>query len=158
LCAAAVGLSYAQVYRQERAVDAARAQIAEQGPLIVEQILSYDANTLPEDFAHAQTLTTDGYRPQLLAQQQAVQDGLQNGDATTNQYRAVSSAVLTNPAVTQEQASMLLAMQGQRGTIPEDLKFITTTVRVDFDKSLDGQWRVADLTVLKRPRMNRAGQ
>jgi Mce-associated membrane protein len=157
LCTAAVCLSYAQVYRQERAVDAARVQIAEQGPRIVEQMLSYHAKTLSEDFTRAQTLTTDGYRPKLLAQQQAVQDGLRNGDATTNEYRAVSGAILTNPAVTPERASMLLAMQGQRGTIPEDLKFITATVRVDFDKSLDGQWRVADLTVLKKPRVNRAG-
>jgi len=54
--------------------------------------------------------------------------------------------------------SMLLAMQGQRGTDPKDLKFITATVRVDFDRSRDGQWRVANLTVLKKPQMNTAGQ
>lgn len=154
LCVAAVGLGYALVYRQERAVDEARAQITEQGPRIVEQMLSYSVDTLPADFARAQGLTTDGYRPQLLAQQQAVQ----GAGATTNEYWAVSSTVLTNPPVTADQASMLLAMQGQRGTNPEDLKFINATVRVNFDKSPDGQWRVANLTVLKKPQMNQAGQ
>ena len=158
LCTAAVGVGYALMFRHERAVNEARIQIAEQGPRIVEQMLSYGADTLPQDFARAQTLTTDGYRPQLIAQQQAVQGAMQNGEATTNEYWAVSSTVLTNPPVTPERASMLMAMQGQRGTNPRDLRFITATVRVDFDKSPDGQWRVANLTVLKKPQMNQAGQ
>ncbi len=81
------------VYRHERAVDEARNQIAEQGPRIVEQMLSYSVDSLPQDFARAQALTTDGYRPQLIAQQQAVQ----KAGATTNEYWAVSSAVLPNP-------------------------------------------------------------
>lgn len=154
LCLAAMGLNYAAIYRHERAVDRARLQISEQGPRIVEEMLSYGVDTLPEDFAKAQTLTTDEYRPQLIAQQQAVQ----NGEATTNEYWAVRSAVLTMPEVTPQEGSMLLAMQGQRGTNAEDLKFITATVRVDFDKSPDGQWKVANLTVLKKPLMNQAGQ
>jgi Mce-associated membrane protein len=151
LCAAGVGLSYLVVYRHDRAVDATRAQIAAEGPRIVEQMLSYGVDTLQQDFSHAQSLTTDGYRPQLIAQQQAVQ----KAGATKNEYWAVSSAVLS---ATPEQASMLMAMQGQRGTDPSQLKFITATVRVDFDKSRDGQWRVANLTVLKKPQMNQAGQ
>jgi Mce-associated membrane protein len=151
LCAVGVGLSYLVVYRHDRAVDAARMQIAEQGPRIVEQMLSYGADTLQEDFARAQSLTTDGYRTQLTAEQQAVQ----KAGATTNEYWAVSSAVLS---ATPNQASMLMAMQGQRGTDPQNLKFITATVRVDFDKSPDGQWRVGNLTVLKKPQMNPAGQ
>ena len=53
---------------------------------------------------------------------------------------------------------MLLAMQGQRGTNPQDLRFITATVRVDFDKSRDGKWRVASLSVLKKPLMEAAPQ
>ncbi|MET0473415.1 MAG: RDD family protein [Mycobacterium sp.] len=158
LCAAGVGVGYALIFRHERAVNEARMQIAAQGPRIVEQLLSYGADTLPQDFARAQTLTTDSYRAQLIAQQQAVQVAVQKGQATTNEYWAVRSTVLTNPPVTPEQASMLMAMQGQRGTNPEDLKFITATVRVDFDKSPDGQWRVANLTVLKKPQMNQAGQ
>jgi Mce-associated membrane protein len=87
----------------------------------------------------------------MIAQQQAVQ----KAGATKNEYWAVSSAVLS---ATPEHASMLLAMQGQRGIDPSQLKFITATVRVDFDKSRDGQWRVANLIVLKKPQMNQAGQ
>jgi Mce-associated membrane protein len=151
LCAAGVGLSYLVVYRHDRAVDAARAQISEEGPRIVEQMLNYDVETLQQDFSHAQSLTTDAYRPQLIAQQQAVQ----KAGATKNEYFAVSSAVLS---ATQQHASMLVALQGQRGSDPKDLKFITATVRVDFDKSRDGEWRVADLTVLKKPQMNQGGQ
>jgi Mce-associated membrane protein len=151
LCAAGVGLSYLVVYRHDRAVDAARAQIAAEGPRIVEQMLSYDVDTLQQDFSHAQSLTTDAYRPQLIAQQQAVQ----RAGATRNEYWAVSSAVLS---ATPDHAAMLLAMQGQRGTGSKDLKFITATVRVDFDKLRDGQWHVANLIVLKKPQMNTAGQ
>ncbi len=113
LCAAGVGLSYLVVYRHDRAVDAAHAQIAAQGPRIVEQMLSYDVDTLQQDFSHAQSLTTDAYRPQLIAQQQAVQ----KAGAARNEYWAVSSAVLS---ATQQHASMLLAMQGQRGSDAKD--------------------------------------
>jgi Mce-associated membrane protein len=151
LCAAGVGLTYLVVYRHDRAVDGAHAQIATEGPRIVEQMLSYNVDTLQQDFSHAQSLTTDAYRPQLIAQQQAVQ----KAGATKNEYWAVSSAVLS---VTPQHASMLLAMQGQRGADPNDLKFITATVRVDFEKQGDGQWRVANLIVLKKPQMNGAGQ
>ena len=151
LCAAGAGLSYRVVYRHDRANDAARAQIASEGPRIVEQMLSYDVDTLQQDFSHAQSLTTDAYRPQLIAQQQAVQ----RAGATKNEYWAVSSAVLS---ATPAHAAMLLAMQGQRGSDAKALKFITATVRVDFDRSRDGQWRVANLTVLKKPQMNTAGQ
>lgn len=150
LCAAGVGLNYLEVYRHDRAVDAANAEIAAQGPRIVEQMLSYDVDTLQQDFTNAQSLTTDAYRPQLIAQQQAVQ----KAGATKNEYWAVSSAVLS---ATPEHASMLLAMQGQRGLDPKDLKFITATVRADFDKSRDGRWRVNNLVVLKKPQMQ-AGQ
>jgi Mce-associated membrane protein len=151
LCAAGVGLSYLVVYRHDRAVDAAHAQIASEGPRIVEQMLSYNVDTLQQDFSHAQSLTTDAYRPQLIAQQQAVQ----KAGATSNEYWAVSSAVLSASA---DRASILLAMQGQRGKDAKDLKFITATARVDFEKSRDGHWRVANLTVLKKPQMNQGGQ
>ena len=154
VCATGVGLSYLVVYRHDHAIDAARAQIADQGPRIVEQMLSYDVDTLQQDFSHAQSLTTDAYRPQLIAQQQAVQQA----GATKNEYWAVSSAVLSTPQETANHMSMLLAMQGQRGADPKDVKFITATVRVDFDKSHDGQWRVANLTVLKKPQMSQGGQ
>jgi Mce-associated membrane protein len=147
LSAVAIGLSYLMVYRPERAVDVARQQIAEQGPRIVEQMLSYTNESLQQDFSHAQSLVTDGYRDQLIAQQQVVQQA----GATSNEYWAVSSAVISASA---KQASMLIALQGQRGTDPKDLKFITATLRVEFEKSGDGRWKVANLIVLKKPQMN----
>lgn len=144
VCAAGGGLGYWQVYRQDRAVEQARAQIAEQGPRIVEQLLSYGTQSVADDFARAQTLATDDYRPQLVQQQQAVQ----KSGITGNEYWAVSSAVLD---ATADRAAMLLALQGQRGSDPHNLKFITATVRADFEKSKDGHWQVAVLTVLKKP-------
>lgn len=149
--AAAVALNYVVVFRQERAVDQARQQIAEQGPHIVEQMLTYDKDTLKDDFARAQALTTDGYREQLVAQQQAAE----KSNPTSNEYWAVSSAVLS---VTPERASMLMAMQGQRGTDVKDLRFITATVRADFEKSSSGEWLVSNLTVLKKPLPAGVGQ
>ncbi|SEH56579.1 Mce-associated membrane protein [Mycolicibacterium rutilum] len=151
ICAAAIGSSYAVVYRHEQAVQTTREQITEEGPRIVEQMLSYRKDSLQEDFSRAQSLTTEGYRPQLIEQQKAVE---QTG-GTSNEYWAVSSAVL---AASPDTAEMLLAMQGQRGNEAQDLKFITATVRVAFEKSGDGQWRVANLTVLKKPQMNAQGQ
>ncbi|MED5815607.1 RDD family protein [Mycolicibacterium sp. 050232] len=147
----AVGLGYLLVYRQDRAVDQARAQIADQGPRMVEQLLSYGVDSVDADFAKAQSLTTDNYRQQLVAQQDAVR----KAGPTTNDYWAVSSAVL--PGITEDAASMLVALQGQRGTNPQELKFITATVRVEFQKS-DDHWLVDNLTVLKRPVLNGGGQ
>jgi Mce-associated membrane protein len=151
VCAALVALNYLVVYRHERAVDQARLEIAEQGPRIVEQMLTYNVDTLKDDFNRAQSLATDTYRPQLVAQQEAVQ----KAGATSNEYWAVSSAVLS---AAPDKAAMLLAMQGQRGTDPADLRFITATVRVDFDKTSDGKWKVASLSVLKKPLMGQAPQ
>jgi Mce-associated membrane protein len=148
--AAGAGLGYLVVYRHDRAVDAARAQISEQGPRIVEQLLSYDAGSVVDDFARAQSLATDAYRPQLIAQQQNVQ----KTGVTNNEYWAVSSAVLS---VERERAAMLMALQGQRGANANDLKFITATVRVDFE-NVGEQWRVANLIVLKKPQLNGGGQ
>jgi Mce-associated membrane protein len=139
------------VFRQDRAVDQARAQIADQGPRIVEELLSYGVDSVDADFTKAQALTTDNYRQQLVAQQDAVR----KAGPTTNDYWAVSSAVL--PGVTEDAASMLVALQGQRGTNPQELKFITATVRVEFQKS-DDRWLVDNLTVLKRPVLNGGGQ
>jgi Mce-associated membrane protein len=151
VCVAAVALNYVAIYRQQRAVDETRQQIAEQGPRIVEQMLSYNKDTLNDDFARAQSLATGSYRPQLVSQQDAVQ----KAGVTSNEYWAVSSAVLS---ASPDRAAMLLAMQGQRGTDPKDLRFITATVRVDFEKSGGGEWRVANLIVLKKPRTNEAPQ
>lgn len=137
---------YLVVYRQDRALDAARAEIAAQGARIVEQVLSYTPETAKDDFARAQTLATEIYRPQLIDQQTQ----LQKAPLVSNEYWAVNSAVLENPAPTTDTASMLLAMQGQRGSDPKAMRFITATVRVDFVKSGD-QWQVQNLSVLTRP-------
>ena len=151
VCAALVATNYLLVYRQERAVDQARQEIADQGPHIVEQMLTYSPDTLKDDFARAQSLATDSYRSQLVSEQEAAQ----KAGPTANEYWSVSSAV-TN--VSADKATMLLAMQGQRGADPNDLRFITATVLVDFDKSGDGKWRVANLSVLKKPYMGEAPQ
>lgn len=150
VCVVAAGVGYLAVYRQDQAVRQAHEQIVNDGPRIVEQLLSYGVDSFDQDFARAQSLATDNYRPQVIAQQDAVR----KAGPTTNEYWAVSSAVLS---ATKSEASMLLAMQGQRGTNPQDLKFITATVRADFRKSGDA-WQVDNLTVLKKPQMNGGGQ
>jgi Mce-associated membrane protein len=150
LCAAGAGLGYLVEYRHDRAIDQARSEITEQGPRIVEQMLSYGKDSMVDDFAKAQALVTDEYRPQLIAQQSAAQ----KAGVTANEYWAVSSAVLSAEP---DRAAMLMALQGQRGADPKDLKFITATVRADFDK-IDGHWRVNTLTVLKKPQTNAPSQ
>jgi Mce-associated membrane protein len=150
LCVAGAGLGYLVEYRHDRAVDQTRTEITEQGPRIVEQMLSYGKDSMVDDFAKAQALVTDEYRPQLIAQQAAAQ----KAGVTANEYWAVSSAVLS---VEPDRAAMLMALQGQRGSDPKDLKFITATVRADFEK-IDGRWRVGTLTVLKKPQSNAPSQ
>jgi Mce-associated membrane protein len=148
---AAAGLSYFMVYRQAHDVEQARKQIQDQGPKIVAEMLSYDAGSVDKDFAHAQSLTTDGYRPQLIAQQ----DAAKKRSPTTNEYWAANSAVLS---ATPDRASMLIMLQGQRTASQQDARLITATVRVNFEKSASGQWRVADLAVLTKPHANEAGR
>lgn len=146
LCAIATAAGYLVVYRQDRALDAARTEIAGQGARIVEQILSYNPETAKDDFARAQSLASDIYRPQLIQQQ----DALQKAPLVSNEYWAVNGVVLEQPALTTNSASMLLAMQGQRGSDPNAMRFITATVRADFVKTGD-QWQVQNLSVLTKP-------
>jgi Mce-associated membrane protein len=134
---AAAALGYGVVYRHDFEAGQAREQIAVQGPKIVEEMLSYDPATLQADFDHAQSLATDGYRPQLAAQQQAIQkQATQKPGIVPNDYWVTNSAVLTS---TDRDATMLLLMQGQRGVAPNE-RTITATVRVGFTKSGDGKW------------------
>jgi len=146
VCGAGTGLGYLEVYRQDVAVEQTRAEITEQGPRIVEQLLSYGMQTVNDDFSRAQSLVTDDYREQLTALQQRVQ----KAGVINNEYWAVSSAVLS---ASKDRAAMLLALQGQRGNDQQDLRFITATVRADFVKTGDN-WQVSALTVLKKPRSN----
>lgn len=143
LCLGASGAGAWQFW-QDRTVSQAREQISAQGPRIVEQVLSYSAETYKDDFAKARSLVTDSYRDQLVHQQQLIS----KGGVSTNDYWAVSSTVLGADA---HRATMLVALQGQRGADPRTLKFITATVRVTFVKSPAGVWQLSDLTVLKRP-------
>ncbi|MGB5111153.1 MAG: RDD family protein [Mycobacterium sp.] len=146
LCAVATAAGYLVVYRQDRALGTARTEIAAQGAHIVEQILSYAPDTAKDDFARAQSLASDIYRPQLIQQQEAVQ----KAPLVSNEYWAVNGVVLEQPALTTNTASMLLAMQGQRGSDPNAMRFISATVRADFVKTGD-QWQVQNLSVLTKP-------
>jgi Mce-associated membrane protein len=58
---------------------------------------------------------------------------------------------------TEDRASMLLLMQGQRGVAPNP-RTITATVKVEFVKSGDGKWQVAGLSVLAKPKPAGGGQ
>jgi len=143
MAVAAITAGYVLVYQSDLRVAQAREQLAVQGPKLVEGMLSYDVPTLAQDFERASGLVTDGYRDQLTAQQQAITAA----GASANEYWTANSAVLTNTA---DRGTMLMALQGQRG-VPPDQRFITATVRVDFEK-VDGQWRVGGLTVLASPK------
>ena len=151
IAAAGAGLTYLTVYRHEQAVDAARAQIADQGPRIVEQILTYNAGSMKDDFARAQSLVTDDYRKQLVQQQQVVEKNA----AASNDYWAVTSSVVSAGT---DKATMLVFLQGQRQAQQQDLKFITATARVTFTKSANGKWLVSELAVLPGPVLNRGGK
>ncbi len=143
IAVAAAGLGYLAIYRHDLNNDRAREEIAVQGPKIVERMLSYQVGTLADDFSRAQTLVTDGYRPQLVAQQEAVR----KAGPVDNDYWATNSAVLSS---TTDRAVMLILLQGQRGTAPKQ-RLITATVRVNFEKSASDQWQVANVSVLARP-------
>ncbi len=141
-CIMGATVSYLLVYQHDQATDQTRAQVAARGPKIVEQLLSYDPKSLPDDFARAQSLTTDKYREQLVPQQQAVQ----KGKPVLNAYWVTNSSVLS---AWPHRATMLLFLQGQRGA-PGNERPISATVRVTFAKSA-AQWRVDDLTVVTKP-------
>ncbi|QNJ96498.1 RDD family protein (plasmid) [Mycolicibacterium fluoranthenivorans] len=143
LCGAGAALSYVVVHQHDRSITDASEQIAQQGPRMVEQILSYHPETLKGDFDHAQSLATDSYRPQLTAQQQAVQ----KSGAIRNEYWTTNSSVLS---ATADRATMLVFLQGQRGA-PPDQRYITASVRATFVKSGSLGWRVDDVAVVTKP-------
>lgn len=144
LCVAGAALSIVVVYLPQRASDHTRAEIAEQGPKIVTEMLSYDPKTLHDNFSHAQSLTTDKYRSLLVAQQEAVQQG----HPVVNEYWVTNDAVLS---ATPDRATMLLFMQGHRGGGDAE-RYITATVRVSFVKGPAARWLVDDLTVVTKPK------
>jgi Mce-associated membrane protein len=136
-------LGAALVYRHQRAVDAAREQIAVQGPKIVTDMLSYTAKTAADDFAKAQSLVTDDYRPELARQQDAVRK-----NPVDNDYWVSNSAVLSAQT---DRATMLMLLQGQRGAAPNP-RFVTASVRVDFARANSQDWKVSNLTVVSAPK------
>lgn len=144
LCLDGAGVSYALVYAPDRETDQTRAELAIQGPKIVAEMLTYDPKTLREDFARAQSLTTDRYRGQLAVQQAAVE----KGHPVINEYWVTGSSI---QAASPDRATMLLFMQGRRGVPPEQ-RYISATVRVTFVKGHDKHWRVDDLAVLTKPK------
>ncbi len=143
LCAIEAALSYTVVHQQDRATTDARAEIAAQGPRTVEQILSYHPETIQADFDRARSLATDTYRGQLTAQQLAVQ----KAGPVRNEYWVTNSSVLS---ATQDHATMLFFLQGQRGAAPNQ-RYLTASVRVTFVETGSGPWRVDDLTVVTNP-------
>lgn len=143
LSVAAAAAGYLAIYRPQAAVAQARGQIAEQGPKLVADVLSYQAGSLDDDFARAQSLVTDGYRPTLVEQQ----DAIRAAGPADNDYWVSNSAVVS---ATGDRATMLLLLQGQRGAVPNQ-RFISASVQVDFVRSAVGRWQVSDLFVLKRP-------
>lgn len=137
-------LGYLSVYRYQNAATQAREQIAVEGPKIVADMLSYTAKNISEDFTRAQSLVTDGYRPELTKQQDAVR----KAEPVDNELWVTNGAVLsTDP----DRATMLLLLQGQRGVEPKK-RFITASLRVKFARSDSGRWQVADLSVLNPPK------
>lgn len=148
-------LGYVTVYRPELRATQAREQLAGQGPKLVTDMLSYTVATLQADFDRARGVVTDGYRPQLEAQQRGILDNakkLAKNGVVDNEYWATNAAVLT---ATDTTGSMLVLLQGQRGEGP-DLRTISATVRADFQR-VDGQWKVAGLSVLAKPKPGGSG-
>lgn len=139
-----VGISYAVVYTRERAIDHARAEIAIEGPRLVSRMLTYDPSTLREDFDRALSLTTDAYRPKLATEQEKVA----KGHPVINEYWVSASAI---QSATPDRVTMLLFMQGRRGT-GQEVRYITATVRATFVRGRDDHWLVDDLTVLAKPK------
>lgn len=144
LCVVGAAVSIVAVLLPDRASDQTRSQLATQGPKIVTELLTYDPKSLTQDFARAQSLTTDHYRPKLVQQQNLVK----KGHPVVNEYWVTDDAVLS---ATRGRATMLLFMQGHRGDGKEE-RFITATVQVSFVKGADAHWLVDDLTVVTGPK------
>jgi Mce-associated membrane protein len=144
LCVVGAAVSIFAIYLPDRASGQTRDAVNAQGPKIVAQMLTYDPKSLQQDFEHARSLTTDKYRPELVKQQESVQ----KGHPAVNEYWVTDSTVLS---ATRDTATMLLFMQGHRGSGDEQ-RFITATVRVSFVKGKGGQWLVDNLDVVTKPK------
>lgn len=144
VCLGGAVMGYAVVYMRDRATDETRAQIATLGPRMVAQMLTYDPKSLRDDFTRAQSLATDRYRSELTAEQNVVA----KRHPIINEYWVTDSSV---QSATPGHATMLVFMQGRRGVPPEE-RYITATVRANFAKDGNAQWRIDRLTVLAKPK------
>ena len=140
VCLAGAAATYLMVFSRDRASDQTRAQVEAQGPKIVAQMLTYDPKSLGDDFARARSLATDKYRGKLAAEQ----DRARKRTPVINEYWPRDWSV---QSATPDRATMLLFLQGRRGTAPDE-RYISATVQVDFAKGGDGRWRVDDLIPL----------
>ena len=138
----AAALGFQLIYQKQRDADRSREQIAVEGPRIVVDMLSYTARTVEEDFAKAQSLVTEAYRPELAKQQDAVRKA-----PVDNDYWVSNSAVLSSTA---QNATMLMLLQGQRGTEPNQ-RFVSASVRAEFERA-DRDWKLSNLIVLAPPK------
>jgi len=143
VCGALALLSYTAVGQHDTAVSQARNQVVANGPNMIEQLLSYRPDSIAADFDRARTLVSDGYRPQLAAQQQAIQ----KANPVRNKYWVVKSSVLD---ATPHAVSMLLFLEGERGNVP-DLRYITASVRARFIDPGNSVWRVDSLDIVTAP-------
>ncbi|OBF18424.1 hypothetical protein A5727_11095 [Mycobacterium sp. ACS4331] len=132
------------VHRPDLRAAQAREQLAVQGPKLVTDMLSYQAATWESDFARARSVVTDAYWPQLEAQQKAIQ----LAGPVDNDYWSPNSAVLEADG---DRGLMLVLLQGQRG-VPPNHRMISATVKVQFVRDEDGQWKVDGLTPLATPK------
>lgn len=147
LCAAAAAVSYFGVHQRETAVDAARADIARQGPKIVAEMLSYEPGTIDDDFARARDLTTERYRGELDTGQQKAREA-----PARHAYMVPNSAVLT---IAPDRATMLLYLRGEVGQPPKVWNSTATAV-VEFVKA-DQRWLVDDVTIVPNARPGEEG-
>jgi Mce-associated membrane protein len=81
--------------------DLAGGDLLVEGPKIVVDMLSYTKQNVDEDFSRAQSLVTDGYRPEVSKQQAAVREA----GPVDNDYWVSNSAVLSASA---DRATMLM--------------------------------------------------
>lgn len=150
VCASLGAVSYLIVCQRDRAVFDAQAQVTEQGPPMIAQLLSYRPETVQADFGRAQSLASSNYRGRLTAMQQAA---LQAGP-TRNEYWATNTCVLS---ATRDRVTMLLFLQGERG-MPPHQRYLTASVRAIFVAAGSSGWRVDDISLATEPRTSEANQ
>ena len=133
---AAAALGYLFIYRHDlnndRARRRSRCRPADRG-----QDAQLPKASLDDDFARAQTLVTDAYRPQLVAQRDAVRKGRSGRQRLlVDKQRGAQQHA--------DHAAMLILLQARWGAA-DKARLITATVQVNFEKSAADQWRVANL-------------